>query len=226
MVVVERTDEDPKKIKCFRCQEMGHHQKDCSNPPICYKCKEEGHLAAECLDFHAKSRELKMFGFAIVDQGFYSINIPGEEEYSKASCIIQVLQGDASEKKIEDELMNLINNKWEWQVKQVEAKEYTVVFPDKNSLDTFLKISEILLSVHGIKVKILKSILDPNVVEVLQSTWVKIFGLPAIACKEDVVMKVATLAGEPLVVDELSLIKTGPVRVKLNCKDPLKLRGL
>jgi hypothetical protein len=113
MVVVERTDEDLKKIKCFRCQEMGHHQKDCSNPPICYKCKEEGHLAAECLDFHAKSRELKMFGFAIVDQGFYSINIPGEEEYSKASCIIQVLQGDASEKKIEDELMNLINNKWE-----------------------------------------------------------------------------------------------------------------
>jgi hypothetical protein len=110
-------------------------------------------------------------------------------------------------------------------VKQVEAKEYTTVFPDKNSLDTFLKISEILLSVHGIKVKILKSILDPDAVEVLQSTWVKIFGLPAITCKEDVVMKVATLAGEPLVVDELSLIKTGPVRVKLNCKDPLKLRG-
>jgi hypothetical protein len=38
-------------------------------------------------------------------------------------------------------------------------------------------------------------------------------------------MKVATLAGEPVVVDELSLIETGPVRVKLNCRDPLKLRG-
>jgi hypothetical protein len=60
---------------------------------------------------------------------------------------------------------------------------------------------------------------------VLQSTWVKIFGLPGIACKKEVVMKVASLAGEPMVVDELSLIKTGPVRVKLNCKDPLKLRG-
>jgi hypothetical protein len=37
-------------------------------------------------------------------------------------------------------------------------------------------------------------------------------------------MKIVTLAREPLVVDELRLIKTGPVRVKLNCRDPLKLR--
>jgi hypothetical protein len=38
-------------------------------------------------------------------------------------------------------------------------------------------------------------------------------------------MKVASLAGEPLVVDELSLIKTSPVRVNLNCRDPSKLTG-
>jgi hypothetical protein len=52
---------------------------------------------------------------------------------------------------------------------------------------------------------------------------VKIYGLPSIAYKEEVVMKVATLAGEPLFVDELSLIKTGLVRVKMNCRDPLML---
>jgi hypothetical protein len=28
-----------------------------------------------------------------------------------------VLQGEANEKKIEEELKNLINNKWDWQVK-------------------------------------------------------------------------------------------------------------
>jgi hypothetical protein len=39
------------------------------------------------------------------------------------------------------------------------------------------------------------------------------------------VKKVATLAGKPLVVDELSLIKTNPIRVKINCRDPYKLRG-
>jgi hypothetical protein len=104
-------------------------------------------------------------------------------------------------------------------------KEYIVVFPDKGSLDTFSKISEILMGIHGIKVKIIKSNMDPDVVEILQSTWVKIYGLLAIACKESMVMKIASLAGEPLLVDELILIKVGPVRVKVNCRDPYKLVG-
>jgi hypothetical protein len=74
-------------------------------------------MAAECSDFHSKSGELKMFGFAIPEQGFYSIKIPGEGDNQRASCIIQVLQGEASEKKIEEELKNLINSQWDWKVK-------------------------------------------------------------------------------------------------------------
>jgi hypothetical protein len=108
----------------------------------------------------------------------------------------------------------------------VDLKEYTDVFPHKGSLDTFSKISEILMSIHGIEVRIIKSNMDPDAVELLQSTWVRIYGLPAVACKESVVMKVAALAREPLLVDELSLIKVGHVRVKMNCSDPLKLRGI
>jgi hypothetical protein len=99
------------------------------------------------------------------------------------------------------------------------------VFTNKSSLETFSKISEILMTVHGIKVKILKTNFDLEAFEMLQQTWVKIYGLPTIACKEDIVKKVATLAGGPLVVDELSLIKTGLVHVKMNVRDPFKLRG-
>jgi hypothetical protein len=49
---------------------------------------------------------------------------------------------------------------------------------------------------------------------------VKIYSLPSIAYKEEVVIKVATLAGEPLFVDQLRLIKIGLVRVKMNCRTP------
>jgi hypothetical protein len=111
-------------LKCFRCQGSGHHQKDCTNAPIYYKCKEEGHMAAECADLHAKASDLKIFGSAIPDQGFYSIKIPDEGSAQKASCIVQILQGEANEKKIEEELKNLISNPWDWQVKQVQDKEY------------------------------------------------------------------------------------------------------
>jgi hypothetical protein len=167
-----------------------------------------------------------MFGFALQDQGFYSIKVPGEGSTAKASSIIQVLQGEANEKKMKDELKILINKKWNWQVKQVEAKEFTAVFPDSGTLDTFSKIFEILMSVHGLKVKIFKASFDPDAVEILQTTWVKIHGIPGYARKEKTVMKVAGLASEPLVVDELSLIQIGPVRVKMNCKDPLKVKGV
>jgi hypothetical protein len=80
---------------------------------------------------HAKAGELKMFGFVIPDQGFYNIMIPGAGEVMRASCIIHVLQGGASEKKIEYELKNLINNKWDWNVRQMDLQEYTTIFPDK-----------------------------------------------------------------------------------------------
>jgi hypothetical protein len=81
------------------------------------------------------------------------------------------------------------------------------------------------MGIHGIKVRIMKTELDPDATEVLQMSWVKIYGLPSIARKEEVIMKVATLAGDPILVDELSLIKTGPVRVKMHCRDPATLRG-
>jgi hypothetical protein len=71
----------------------------------------------------------------------------------------------------------------------------------------------------------MKSNIDPDASKVLLSTWVTIYLLPSIAVKEEVVMKVATLAGESVVIDELCMIRFGPIRVKVNCRDPLKLRG-
>jgi hypothetical protein len=88
---VDKKEDDPRKLKCFRCQETGHHQRDCSNAPICYKCKEEGHMAVECASLLEKISELKMFGFAIPEQGFYSIKILEEGSIQKATCITQVL---------------------------------------------------------------------------------------------------------------------------------------
>jgi hypothetical protein len=87
-VIQEKREEDPKKIKCFCCKEMGHHQRECSKNPIYYKCKKEGHMVVECVDFHARESDLKMFGFAIPNQGFYKIKILGAEDSQRAAYII------------------------------------------------------------------------------------------------------------------------------------------
>jgi hypothetical protein len=52
--IPDRKDDEGRKIKCFRCQELGHHQKDCVNLPICYKCKEEGIWRLSVLNFMQK----------------------------------------------------------------------------------------------------------------------------------------------------------------------------
>jgi hypothetical protein len=38
-------------------------------------------------------------------------------EIQKANGIIQVLQGEVFELKIEEEVKNLVNKQWDWQVK-------------------------------------------------------------------------------------------------------------
>lgn len=47
-----------------------------------------------------------------------------------AGCI-KILEGMADEKKVEEELRNLIENRWDWQVKKLSRDEYMVVFPNK-----------------------------------------------------------------------------------------------
>lgn len=46
-----------------------------------------------------------------------------------------------------------------------------------------------------------------------------------IAKTEDAIKLVAELAGEVLVVDELSLIRDGPVRVKIKARNIAQVRG-
>jgi hypothetical protein len=53
---------------------------------------------------------------------------------------------------------------------------------------------------------------------------VQISNIPPFAREETTVKEIATLIGQPLVVDEWSLIRDEPVRVKVNCRDPMAIR--
>ena len=59
-----------------------------------------------------------MFGFAVPGQGFYSIEVPDKVKSEKFSGLISVLVGEATEEKVADELKNLVNEKWDFQVRK------------------------------------------------------------------------------------------------------------
>ena len=141
-------------------------------------------------------------------------------------AIINIISGEATELRVEEEIKHLIDGKWEWKVKQTPSQDYLVSFPNKSILETFSKSNAIELAVHGIKAKVSKSDLSPGVSAVLQTSWIKLYNIPDLARSAGPVKLIAELAGEVVVVDELSLIREGPVRVKLNGRNINKLRGL
>lgn len=103
--------------RCFRCLDYGHHQANCTKEPVCYKCKDKGHMAIDCKS--ADSRKVRMFGFGIPGQGFYSLNFPEAKiKTHQATGMLTILKGDADEGKIDKELKNLIRADWDFRVKQ------------------------------------------------------------------------------------------------------------
>jgi|UniRef100_A0A804MMQ4 hypothetical protein len=107
----------------------------------------------------------------------------------------------------------------------MDKYDFSASFPDKSSLESYAKLSSLELPLYSYRVQVTKSKADLKASSVLQCVWIKIYNLPDIAREEGIIREVASLVGKPVVVDELSIIKEGPVRVKVDCRDPSRIKG-
>jgi len=135
-----------------------------------------------------------------------------------------VQEGEADEEKLNEELRLVVNQKWDFQAKKFANQEYLVVFLDKGALETFSRFGSFELCIHKLKVKITKSSIDPATSSVLQTCWVRISNIPDYARDEVVAKALASLVGQPVAVDELSLVRAELVRVKVNYRNPSAVR--
>ena len=139
--------------------------------------------------------------------------------------LIQVKSGEVNTEKLEEELKNLIDRNWIWRVRKLTDQEYLATFPSKLLLDTFSRSKSVDLTLYNISVTISHLTIDPRACSVLQTGWVQISNVPDSARNLEAISLIAELAGEVVVVDEVSLIKDGPVRVKLRARDVSKTKG-
>jgi hypothetical protein len=81
-------------VLCHNCNLIGHLRKDYVNPPFCYCCKKSGHRSSAC----PEKRGLKLCGYGIPGQGFYSIHLPIEREVKNKEVlsIVHIKSGQAS----------------------------------------------------------------------------------------------------------------------------------
>ncbi|OQU86815.1 hypothetical protein SORBI_3003G154450 [Sorghum bicolor] len=110
--------------------------------------------------------------------------------HTQSVGLVTVLEGMATVEKLNEDLRMVVDDKWNYQVKQLFTNEY----------------------------------MDPKATSLLQTCWVKIHNVPTIAREVAAIKGLASLVGQPLVVDELSLIRDEPVRVKINCREPAAIR--
>lgn len=171
---------------------------------------------------------MKMCGYGFPGQGFYSIKIHGtpKQTTNEFQGLVKVEKLGMSASKMEDELKYLIDEKWNWKVKKVAEKEFLAAFPNKQILDMFSKSAGFAMSLYNTWATVAPSTRDPASSSALQIGWLQFFNVPDRARSVEVVSLIGELAGEVVIVDELSLIMEDPVRVKLQARDIDKLRGI
>jgi hypothetical protein len=136
-----------------------------------------------------------------------------------------MIEGEATEAKLDRDLKNLVNESWDFRVKKIHPQEFIGVFPNKGSLDTFTKLLEFKMSIYGLKGKIEETNKDLETSFILQTFWLKVHNIPDLAKEEEAVKEIVGLVGEPLVVNELSLVRARPVGVQSRCRNPGAIKG-
>ncbi|CAN6305507.1 unnamed protein product [Urochloa humidicola] len=126
---------------------------------------------------------------------------------------------------MEAELKNLIDENGQWKVKKIAKKEFLVVFPNKQILDAFSKSVGFTMALYHSWATVSPSTRDHAASSMLQMGWVQMYNVPNHARTVEAVTLIAELGGDVMVVDELSLIKDGPVRVRIHARDIEKIRG-
>ncbi|EEE50914.1 hypothetical protein OsJ_31432 [Oryza sativa Japonica Group] len=190
------------KIKCFKCGREGHHQANYTNPPLCYSCHNTGHIASHCPLISAK-RCVKLCGFGIPGQGFYSLQV----EISDAEVARAPVRGLT----------------WDWKIKQLNAKEFLKKFPSYEVRSQISTCKSFDFETSQIKASVVETGITEEAVDELVAVWVKIYGIPKMARSEDYIKSIVELVGEFEAVEVASIRRDGPVRVRVACKDPREL---
>lgn len=198
--------------------------KNCTNPPFCYCCKKSGNRSATC----PEKRGLRLCGFGLPGNGFYSIHISAEKEVKKKEVlgIMSIKSGQASVGVIEMELKHLFREVPQWTIKKLtEEDSYLITFPNEDIRFQVAKFRSFEFETANVKAKVTPMEMSSESDGKLELVWVKAHKFSSITRKDEVSMEIAYLIGDPEEVDLSSLSGSGPVRMQVGCHDPSLIRG-
>ncbi|KAK1605794.1 hypothetical protein QYE76_029467 [Lolium multiflorum] len=213
-------NQDAAHITCYNCGKQGHVQAACVDEAFCVNCKKVGHLSAMCA---AVSKALAPFwaGYSGGRPGFCCLEVPDEELQKPISNSATVILGGGqlSVEQVEDEFKDLVDENWDWQVRQLGPTDFAVVFPSKESLRIAIRGGGLTLPCTKLKAIVTVPLGDPLAAESLQEVWVKLLGVPPPFRHADRLLLATREVGRPIGVDVASLAHPdAPVRMSFGCR--------
>ncbi|KAM0822665.1 hypothetical protein ACQ4PT_071358 [Festuca glaucescens] len=161
-------------------------------------------------------------------QGFYALDVDVVSKpvgVKGAGAIIKIIEGNHSVKIVEEELKYWVEEKWQWNVRSISNHEYYVSFPSAAALRICMRSSEPVTPLYKMRVLLKDSELEFGSSSMLHSSWVRVFEVPDDARNANSMKEISKMFGRPRDIDLSSLTRKGHVRVKVDCRDPRKLRG-
>jgi hypothetical protein len=172
----------------------------------------------------------KYVGSGAPGLGFYHIEMPEtviNPVGSTRNCGIVIIEGgEVTKEEPYAEFAQIYKTNWPWKIRELgQSDVYLVKFPPHLKVEEVIGYPRFGLKKKGIWVKVEAWNDDPEPVEVLKETWIKVTGLQTKWCEWTSLDQVVSVCGLLLEVDWLSVFRNNAqeVRVKVHCRDPSKL---
>jgi hypothetical protein len=134
-------------------------------------------------------------------------------------------QGRLMAEEVEEEFKDLVDENWDWQVRQISASYFVVVFPSKESLSITIRGGGLTLPTSKLKALITVQVGDPLAPETLVETWVRLIGVPPPLRHADRLLLSTRELGRPIGVDMDSLAHpSAPIRMSVGCQAPVQIQ--
>ncbi|KAM0836875.1 hypothetical protein ACQ4PT_062008 [Festuca glaucescens] len=178
--VTKKKDKDPEKLKCFRCDVVGHFSIDCT-AEICDFCESAEHANKDCPLHSAPKPVLSVYGYGQEELIFMEVQpTPSYRPKSDNGRMgrITITGGSLPIEKIVERLRWVVDDSFQWDIQPQGNNVYKTQFRNKMELAraTSIGLFQVKGTTCSMEITEWKSATKPT--RKLEEVWVLISGVP------------------------------------------------